>query len=87
MSGQKTHENLMAAFAGESQANRKYLAYAKKAESEGIRVSAVSSYCHNREYSKMYNGIEHKFIINYAGIETQKAVEALNKLLLIIFDS
>lgn len=59
----------------------------EKAEREGIRVSAVSSYCHNREYSKMYNGIEHKFIINYAGIETQKAVEALNKLLLIIFDS
>lgn len=32
-----TQENLMAAFAGESQANRKYLAFAKKAESEGKR--------------------------------------------------
>jgi len=31
----KTLENLMAAFAGESQANRKYLAFAKKAEEEG----------------------------------------------------
>ncbi len=31
----KTIENLKAAFAGESQANRKYLAFAKKAESEG----------------------------------------------------
>lgn len=31
----KTTENLQAAFAGESQANRKYLAFAKKAESEG----------------------------------------------------
>jgi len=31
----KTAENLMTAFAGESQANRKYLAYAKKAEAEG----------------------------------------------------
>lgn len=30
-----TQENLMAAFAGESQANRKYLAFAKKAEKEG----------------------------------------------------
>ncbi len=30
-----TQENLQDAFAGESQANRKYLAYAKKAESEG----------------------------------------------------
>ena len=28
----KTLENLMAAFAGESQANRKYLAYAKEAD-------------------------------------------------------
>ncbi len=33
--GSKTLENLMEAFAGESKANRKYLAYAKKAESEG----------------------------------------------------
>ena len=31
----KTKENLMAAFAGESQANRKYLAFAKAAEKEG----------------------------------------------------
>jgi len=32
---EKTLKNLMAAFAGESQANRKYTAYAKKAEKEG----------------------------------------------------
>src|SRR4030043_860907 len=31
----KTEKNLRDAFAGESQANRKYLAYAKKAEEEG----------------------------------------------------
>jgi len=31
-----TNENLKTAFAGESQANRKYLAYAKKAEKEGL---------------------------------------------------
>lgn len=31
----KVNENLMAAFAGESQANRKYLAYAAQAEKEG----------------------------------------------------
>lgn len=35
MNGSKTLENLMAAFAGESQANRKYTAYSKKAEQEG----------------------------------------------------
>jgi rubrerythrin len=32
----KTDENLKAAFAGESQANRLYLAFAKKAEEEGF---------------------------------------------------
>jgi rubrerythrin len=32
----KTNDNLKAAFAGESQANRMYLAFAKKAEEEGF---------------------------------------------------
>jgi len=32
---EKTLQNLMDSFAGESQANRKYLAYSKKAEKEG----------------------------------------------------
>ncbi len=36
----KTDENLAAAFAGESQANRKYLAFAKKAEEEGYAQAA-----------------------------------------------
>jgi len=35
MNENKILDNLMEAFAGESQANRKYLAYAKKAEKEG----------------------------------------------------
>ena len=36
----KTNENLMEAFAGESQANRKYLAYSKKAEKDGKKNAA-----------------------------------------------
>ena len=32
----KTLDNIMAAFAGESQANRKYLAFARQAEKEGL---------------------------------------------------
>lgn len=36
----KTEQNLLAAFAGESQANRKYLAYAKQAEKEGYHQVA-----------------------------------------------
>ena len=35
-----TEKNLWAAFAGESQANRKYLAYAKKAQDEGYPHAA-----------------------------------------------
>jgi len=36
----KTEQHLKDAFAGESQANRKYLAYAKKAEQEGYKQAA-----------------------------------------------
>ncbi len=35
LKGSKTHENLKAAFAGESQANRRYLYFAKIADVEG----------------------------------------------------
>ena len=36
----KTEQNLLEAFAGESQANRKYLAFAKQAEKEGYPQAA-----------------------------------------------
>ena len=35
LKGSRTHENLKAAFAGESQANRRYLYYARTADIEG----------------------------------------------------
>ncbi len=42
LQGTKTEENLKAAFAGESQANRRYLYFAQKADVEGYNdVSAV----------------------------------------------
>ena len=42
LKGSKTEENLKAAFAGESQANRSYLYFAQKADVEGYNdVSAV----------------------------------------------
>ena len=40
MNDQKTLKNLMEAFAGESQANRKYIAYSKKAEADGKKNAA-----------------------------------------------
>ena len=36
----RTEKNLLEAFAGESQANRKYLAFAKKADDEGFKQAA-----------------------------------------------
>ena len=42
LKGTKTEENLKEAFAGESQANRRYLYFAQKADVEGFNdVSAV----------------------------------------------
>ncbi len=40
MDNEKTQENLMLAFAGESQANRKYTAFARQAEAEGKKNAA-----------------------------------------------
>jgi len=40
MSHHKTEQNLADAFAGESQANRRYLAFAKKADKEGYSMAA-----------------------------------------------
>jgi len=41
LKGSKTHENLKAAFAGESQANRRYLYFAAKADVEGQNDTAA----------------------------------------------
>ena len=41
LAGTKTHENLKEAFAGESQANRRYLWFAQKADVEGYPDAAA----------------------------------------------
>ena len=41
LKGSQTEENLKAAFAGESQANRRYLYFAQKADIEGYNVVAA----------------------------------------------
>ena len=43
LKGTKTHQNLKDAFAGESQANRRYLYFAKIADVEGSRRSPGTS--------------------------------------------
>jgi rubrerythrin len=61
----KTKENLESAFAGESQANRKYLFFAEKAESEGqkriarlFRAAAEAETVHARNHLKVLQGIK-----------------------------
>ena len=57
-------ENLMEAFAGESQANRKYLAFAKKADDEGFaqvaklfRAAAEAETVHAHNHLEVVGGI------------------------------
>jgi rubrerythrin len=60
-----TQDNLQNAFAGESQANRKYLAFAKKAEDEGFnqvaklfRAAAAAETVHAHKHLKVMGGIK-----------------------------
>jgi rubrerythrin len=61
----KTMENLAAAFAGESQANRKYLAFAKKAEEDGypqiaklFRAAAAAETVHAHNHLRIMGGVK-----------------------------
>lgn len=61
----KTEKNLQEAFAGESQANRKYLAFAKKAEEEGypqvaklFRAAAEAETIHAHNHLREMGGIK-----------------------------
>jgi rubrerythrin len=61
----KTEQNLMDAFAGESQANRKYLAFAKKAEQEGFtnvaklfRAAAAAETIHAHNHLRGMNAVK-----------------------------
>ncbi|UCG38770.1 MAG: rubrerythrin family protein [bacterium] len=61
----KTMDNLAEAFAGESQANRKYLAFAKKAEEEGLhqvaklfRAAALAETVHAHAHLRVMGGVK-----------------------------
>ena len=61
----KTEQNLLEAFAGESQANRKYLAFAKKADKEGytqvgklFRAAAEAETVHAHAHLRALKGIK-----------------------------
>ena len=62
--GTKTIENLKAAFAGESQANRKYLAFAQQADADGFpqvaklfRAAAEAETIHAHNHLRALKGI------------------------------
>jgi rubrerythrin len=61
----KTEKNLLDAFAGESQANRKYLAFAEKADEEGyaqiaklFRAAAAAETIHAHNHLRELDGIK-----------------------------
>lgn len=61
----KTEEGLKTAFAGESQANRKYLAFAKQAEKDGLpgiahlfRAAAAAETVHAHNHLRVLGGIK-----------------------------
>jgi rubrerythrin len=61
----KTYDDLMAAFAGESQARNKYMAFAKKADEEGFaqvarlfRAAADAEFVHAQNHFKAANEIK-----------------------------
>jgi len=65
LAGSQTEKNLKDAFAGESQANRKYLAFAKKAEQEGFkqvaklfRAAAEAETVHAHAHLRVLGGIK-----------------------------
>ena len=64
LKGSKTENNLMEAFAGESQANRKYLAFAEKADAEGhkqvaklFRAAAAAETVHAHAHLRTAGGV------------------------------
>jgi rubrerythrin len=61
----QTDQNLMAAFAGESQANRKYLAFAEKAQQEGqpgiaklFKAAAAAETVHAHNHLDVIGGVK-----------------------------
>ena len=63
--GSQTEKNLKEAFAGESQANRRYLAFAKKAEEEGykqvaklFRAAAEAETVHAHSHLRALGGVK-----------------------------
>lgn len=78
----KTRENLRSVFAGESQANRRYLAFAKKAEEEGypeiarlFRIAAFGETIHAFNHLRVLGTVkstEENLVASFRGEEDER---------------
>ncbi len=72
----KTEDNLKEAFAGESQANRKYLAYGKKAEEDGF--SQVARLFRAAAYAETVHAHSHLGALRGVGSTEDNLRDAIN---------
>lgn len=84
VSAQATLNNLMEAFAGESNANARYLAFAKKADEEGygkvgglFRAAARAEQVHFEKHAKVIESLGGKAVTNVAVPEVKTTKENL----------
>ena len=81
LKGSKTEQNLMAAFAGESQARNKYSYYASKAKKEGFeQIAAIFEETANneKEHAKMWFKLLHEGEIPTTTVNLQDAADGEN---------
>lgn len=76
MSENKTIKNLMDAFAGESQANRKYTAYANKAEAEG-KINAAKLF-RAAAYAETIHALRHFEVAGKIGTTAENLQDGVN---------
>ena len=72
----KTNQNLKDAFAGESQANRRYLAFAKAAEKEGLK--SVAKLFRAAAYAETVHALNHLGIIGEVKSTTENLQTAVS---------
>ena len=72
----KTKENLKHAFAGESQANRRYLAFANKAEAEGL--PQIAKLFKAAAYAETVHALNHINVLGEVKSTAENLKEAVN---------
>ena len=69
LKGSKTEQNLMAAFAGESQARNKYSYYASKAKKEGyVQIANIFEETAGNEKNMLNYGLNYYMMAKYQAL-------------------